>query len=181
MRASPSGWTTAPSCTSAASAASGSRSSSVIWADAGNYRVTVSLTDSSNFAAEPIVIEFTIQKYVVDIPSLPRTYEFNSQVRLPDIPTSGSRGSSWSISYDDDQSTTYGVYWATLTLNDTKNYEWNTNFSTGTDGNGDPITDSLRSESVARVFYSITKTTYTATVNSAAAFYLTETRFLRRR
>ena len=139
-------------------------------ADAGNYRVTVSLTDSSNFTAQPIVIEFTIQKYVVDIPSFTRTYEFNSQVRLPDIPTSGSRGSSWSISYDDNQSTTYGVYWATLTLNDTKNYEWNTNFSTGTDENGDPITDSLRSESVARVFYSITKTTYTATVNSAAAF-----------
>ena len=135
-------------------------------ADAGNYRVTVSLTDSSNFTAQPAVIEFTIQKYVVAIPEFERTHVYDNSVWTPDVPKSGLRGASWSISVQTEDSSNYGVYWLTLQLHDADNYAWGSNFERY-ESEEQIYTDHLdgEDESIVWLYYAITKTTYEATVN----------------
>lgn len=135
-------------------------------ADAGNYRVTISLTDSSNFTAEPIVIEFTIQKFVVAIPKFDRIHVYDQKVWTPDVPKNGLRGASWSISVQTEDSSNYGVYWLTLQLNDADNYAWGSNFESY-ESEAQTYTDYLdeEDESIVWLFYAITKTMYEATVN----------------
>ena len=135
-------------------------------ADAGNYRVTVSLTDSSNFTAQPSVIEFTIQKYVVDIPDFDRIHVYDQKVWTPDVPKAGLRGASWSISIQTEDSSNYGVYWLTLQLHDADNYAWGSNFERY-ESEEQIYTDHLdgEDESIVWLYYAITKTTYEATVN----------------
>ena len=58
---------------------------------AGNYRVVISLKDTTNYTATDFTIEFEIQKFVVDIPDFDRTEEYDTAVWYPTgIPTSGN-------------------------------------------------------------------------------------------
>ena len=138
---------------------------------AGNYRVVVSLKDTTNYTADDYIIEFTIQKFVVDIPDFDRTEEYDTAVWYPTgIPTSGERGAMWTISYEDNSSTAVGVYYLTLTFIDQDNYEWNNNFElpyvTATGEHPDHYDESsgTLNKSIVHLYYAITKTEYGATL-----------------
>ncbi len=138
---------------------------------AGNYRVVVSLKDTTNYTATDFTIEFEIQKFVVDIPDFDRTEEYDTAVWYPTgIPTSGERGATWTISYEDNSSTAVGVYYLTLTFIDQDNYEWNNNFElpyvTATGEHPDHYDESsgTLNKSIVHLYYAITKTEYGATL-----------------
>lgn len=141
---------------------------------AGNYRVVVSLKDTTNYTADDYIIEFTIQKFVVAIPEFTRSEEYDGQVWCPTgIPTSGERDAGWTVNYETSNSSAVGVYWLTLTLDDQDNYEWDDDFDSFEMAGGTDVTDHYQdgNTSIVRLFYAITKTIYTATVESTDFTY----------
>ena len=149
---------------------------------AGNYRVVISLKDTTNYTADDYIIEFTIQKFVVAIPEFTRSAipeftrseEYDGQVWCPTgIPTSGERDAGWTVNYETSNSSAVGVYWLTLTLDDQDNYEWDDDFDSFEMAGGTDVTDHYQdgNTSIVRLFYAITKTIYTATVESTDFTY----------
>ena len=133
---------------------------------AGDYRVVVSLKDTTNYTATDFTIEFEIQKFVVAIPTIDRTEEYDEAVWTPSVPAGGGsdvRGATWTVAYETPNSTNYGLYWLTLTLDDSDNYVWGTNYLDDFYEDQE-VKDEAVGDDAVKLFYMITKTTYTATV-----------------
>lgn len=102
--------------------------------NAGEYAVTITLTDTSNTVWEdgssaPAVVQWTITKRLLDKPSLPdETYTENGEEQT--LTPVGYDESTMSISGN--KATDAGEYTATVTLKDTANYAW-------ADGSVDPV------------------------------------------
>lgn len=102
--------------------------------NAGEYAVTITLTDTANTVWEdgssaPAVVQWTITKRLLDKPSLPdETYTENGEEQT--LTPVGYDESTMSISGN--KATDAGEYTATVTLKDTANYAW-------ADGSVDPV------------------------------------------
>ena len=126
-------------------------------ANAGYYYAQVTINANDNYSGNSITVEFTINKYVVDIPEFTRANMFVENVswKPTDIATSGDRGSAWTIAYDDENSTSVDVYWLTLKFTDdgAGNYAWDPKdlltFIEGT-------VDHIQEDGSVRLWYRIT-------------------------
>ena len=129
---------------------------------AGVYEATVTINENDNFSGSAIIFEFTIRKFVVTIPAFTRTNEFDEgKIWQPVIAESGEGGSSWNITFENENSASVGTYWLTLTLNDFNNYRWDTSVLEEEGEGATHIIDEISENSaVARLWYRITRTQF---------------------
>ena len=137
---------------------------------AGVYEATVTINANDNYSGNSITVEFTIKKYVVTVPTYTRANEYATDefdVPIPWKPTvalSGTGGSSWTLAYETENSTSVGPYWLTLTISeeDFNNYRWDTSVIKE-DGTGEThiIDEISEDDPVARLWYRITRTQFT--------------------
>lgn len=139
-------------------------------ANAGYYYAQFTINANDNYSGNSITVKFTIKKYVVTVPTYTRANEYATDefdVPIPWKPTvalSGTGGSSWTLAYETENSTSVGPYWLTLTISeeDFNNYRWDTSVIKE-DGTGEThiIDEISEDDPVARLWYRITRTQFT--------------------
>ena len=137
---------------------------------AGVYEATFTIKANDNYSGNSITVKFTINKYVVTVPTYTRaneyaTDEFDVPIRWkPTVATSGAGGSSWTVFFETPDSTSVGTYWLTLTISkeDFNNYRWDTSILKEEGEGATHIIDAISEDNpVARLWYRITRTQFT--------------------
>ena len=131
-------------------------------ADAGYYRVVITVVGNDNYDGDSAELTFTINKQVVPVPTLSggyndqgRYFEYDGGATLK--PTVTENEGIYSVRFEDENSSDYGTYHIYFALHNSNNYEW----AELTDP-GDSISED---GATITMWYSITKTQYEFTVS----------------
>ena len=138
--------------------------------DAGYYKVVITIADdANNYSGGEVTIKFTINKQTVEVPVLAggdgvgqygnRYFTYNGSSQHPDVKVELEEG-LYSVSYPE-ESTIYGDYYVEIVLAQPNNYEWSEDGLVNLPG---VAQDAINGATVS-MWYLITKTTYTVTLN----------------
>lgn len=138
--------------------------------DAGYYKVVITIAeDANNYSGAVVTIEFTITKQTVEVPVLTggdgvgqygnRYFTYNGSSQRPGVEVELEEG-LYSVSYPE-ESTIYGDYYVEIVLAQPNNYEWSEDGLVNLPG---VAQDAINGATVS-MWYLITKTTYTVTLN----------------
>ena len=138
--------------------------------DAGYYKVVITIAeDANNYSGDEVTIEFTINKQTVEVPVLAggdgvgqygnRYFTYNGSSQHPDVKVELEEG-LYSVIYSE-ESTTYGDYYVKIVLAQPNNYEWSEDGLVNLPG----VAQDVINGATVSMWYLITKTTYTVTLN----------------
>ncbi len=138
--------------------------------DAGYYKVVITIAeDANNYSGAVVTIEFTINKQTVEVPVLAggdgvgqygnRYFTYNGSSQHPDVKVELEEG-LYSVIYPE-ESTTYNEYYVKIVLAQPNNYEWSEDGLVNLPG----VAQDVINGATVSMWYLITKTTYTVTLN----------------
>ena len=138
--------------------------------DAGYYKVVITIAeDKNNYLGKEVTIEFTINKQTVEVPVLTggdgvgqygnRYFTYNGSSQRPGVEVELEEG-LYSVIYPE-ESTTYNEYYVKIVLAQPNNYEWSEDGLVNLPG----VAQDVINGATVSMWYLITKTTYTVTLN----------------
>ena len=138
--------------------------------DAGYYKVVITIAeDANNYSRDEVTIEFTINKQTVEVPVLTggdgvgqygnRYFTYNGSSQRPGVEVELEEG-LYSVIYPE-ESTTYNEYYVKIVLAQPNNYEWSEDGLVNLPG----VAQDVINGATVSMWYLITKTTYTVTLN----------------
>ena len=138
--------------------------------DAGYYKVVITIAeDANNYSGDKVIIEFTINKQTVEVPVLKggdgvgqygnRYFTYNGSSQRPGVEVELEEG-LYSVIYPE-ESTTYNEYYVKIVLAQPNNYEWSEDGLVNLPG----VAQDVINGATVSMWYLITKTTYTVTLN----------------
>ncbi len=134
-------------------------------ANAGNYRVVISVDGNDNYIGAQTEIPFTINKLPVAVPVVSGGYNdagryFVYDNGSPLFPTVQSDEDVYSVEFGTENSSGYGNYTVIVTLLYPENYEWDESTNTNAGANtGETLRDSIDGATLT-MWYRITRSQY---------------------